>query len=172
MRLILRDTNLAVVAALSDAFADCPDVNVSHGDIRTVKADAIVSPANSFGYMDGGIDLVYRTAFGMWIERALQARIERLHGGELPVGEATAIETHHPEVPLMIVAPTMRKPGPLHLGSLNAYLAMRAALRLAAERDVQRLLCPGMCTLTGRMAPGEAARQMRLAYGEHAGLSA
>ncbi len=162
--------NWAVAAAMAEAFADCPQVIVSHGDIRAVTADAIVSPANSYGYMCGGIDLVYRMTFGVWIERAVQARIERLHGGELPVGEATAVETLHPDVPLMIVAPTMRTPGPLPVGSLNAYLALRAALKLAAERGVRQLLCPGMCTLTGRMAPGEAARQMRLAYGEHAGL--
>ena len=27
-------------------------------------ADAIVSPANSFGFMDGGIDMVYSKRFG------------------------------------------------------------------------------------------------------------
>jgi hypothetical protein len=55
----LRDINAALVAAWERAFADAPDVIVTRGDLLEHAADAVVSPANSFGYMDGGIDLVY-----------------------------------------------------------------------------------------------------------------
>jgi O-acetyl-ADP-ribose deacetylase (regulator of RNase III) len=40
-------------------FKGVENVRISGGDIFELKADAIVSPANSFGYMDGGIGLVY-----------------------------------------------------------------------------------------------------------------
>ena len=39
-------------------------VEIVHGDIFSRPADALVSPANSFGFMDGGIDLAYSRRFG------------------------------------------------------------------------------------------------------------
>jgi hypothetical protein len=54
----LRDINAGIVKAWEQAFADVPEVHVSRGDIFEHKADAIVSPANSFGFMDGGIDCI------------------------------------------------------------------------------------------------------------------
>ena len=41
-------------------------MKVSQGDIfnGAPVADAIVSPANSFGFMDGGIDYCYSEHFG------------------------------------------------------------------------------------------------------------
>jgi hypothetical protein len=64
----LRDINTAVVDAWEQAFADAPEVLAPHGDIFEHMADAIVSPANSFGYMDGGIDLFYSSYFGWELE--------------------------------------------------------------------------------------------------------
>jgi hypothetical protein len=58
LRFRLRDTNGAVVDAWQRHFADCADVAVSAGDIFHEPADAIMSPANSFGFMDWGIDRV------------------------------------------------------------------------------------------------------------------
>jgi hypothetical protein len=69
----LRDINTGVVKAWEQAFADAPGVFVSRGDIFEQKADAIVSPANSFGYMDGGIDLLYSKYFGWELEANLRA---------------------------------------------------------------------------------------------------
>lgn len=60
----LRDINPAVVDAWKAAFGDAHGVRVSCGSIFDLAADAIVSPANSFGHMDGGIDLVYSHFFG------------------------------------------------------------------------------------------------------------
>jgi hypothetical protein len=67
----LRDISKDVVSAWEVEFADEADVHVSHGDIFGLKADAIVSPANSFGHMDGGIDLVYSNFFGWDLEARL-----------------------------------------------------------------------------------------------------
>lgn len=54
-------------------------------------------------------------------------------------------------------------------GTLNAYLAMRAALVAVVCRPpqappIRRLAIPGLCTGVGGMHPGLAARQMRTAY--------
>ena len=82
----LRDISPAVVAGWQAAFADAPTVEVSCGDILECSADAIVSPANSFGYMDGGIDLAYSKFFGWELESTLRALLVDQHYGELPVG--------------------------------------------------------------------------------------
>jgi len=43
-------------------FEEIQDITISDSDILSFKADAIVSPANSFGYMDGGLDLKFRAS--------------------------------------------------------------------------------------------------------------
>jgi hypothetical protein len=54
----------------------------------------------------------------------------------------------------------------------NAYLAFRAAIRIARQHNaagseprIETLLCPGLGTAVGRMAPEVCARQMHGAYG-------
>jgi O-acetyl-ADP-ribose deacetylase (regulator of RNase III) len=53
-------------------------------------------------------------------------------------------------------------------GTVNAYLALRAALlavrRHAGQPRIERVVCPGLCTSVGRMPPARAARQMAMAW--------
>ncbi len=58
-----------------DAFTDVPGVLVVEGDILEGRCDAVVGPANSFGFMDGGIDLAYRRYFGIDLQVRVQAKI-------------------------------------------------------------------------------------------------
>jgi O-acetyl-ADP-ribose deacetylase (regulator of RNase III) len=142
---------------------------VSHGDIFEQKADAIVSPANSFGYMDGGIDLLYSKYFGWELETNLRAVLAERHYGELPVGQAVVLATGHEFIPFLVSAPTMRIP--MSIGeTVNVYLAFRAALitvlthNANTDAPISSLLVPGLGTGIGGVAPDRAARQMRLAY--------
>lgn len=167
MKLHLRDRNEPLVDALRRELRGVPGVEVSCGDIFDVAADAIVSPANGFGFMDGGIDLAYSERFGWDLQERLQETIRREHAGELCVGEAVIVETLSPDLPWLVSAPTMRVPSDVS-GSVNAYLALRAAL-LAVSRHrgsprIERVLSPGLCTSVGRMPPGRAARQMAYAW--------
>lgn len=50
----LRDITPAIATAWETDLADAPEVEVSCGDIFGATADAIVSPANSFGYITHG----------------------------------------------------------------------------------------------------------------------
>jgi hypothetical protein len=104
----LRDIDEEVVQSWKTHFKDVENVSISGGDIFELKADAIVSPANSFGYMDGGIDLVYIKRFGWELQTRLQSHLKEQHDGELPVGQATIVETFDSEIPFLISAPTMR----------------------------------------------------------------
>ncbi len=165
----LRDINPKLVAAWDQHFRDLPHVTVSQGDIFGATADAIVSPANSFGFMDGGIDLVYSEYFGWQLSFALQELIFNKHDGELPVGQAEILPTGKAALPWLISAPTMRIPSSV-VHTPNAYLAFRAALRLVREHNqtgappIRTLLCPGLGTAIGRLPPNVCARQMRHAY--------
>ena len=165
----LRDINPDVVGAWEETFAGVEGVQVSRGDIFGLAADAIVSPANSFGYMDGGIDGVYSMHFGWDLSKRLREVLRREWDGELPVGCAVVLETHDPSLPYLVSAPTMRVPMNVS-NTVNAYLAFRAALIAVRNHNRQTggsigsILCPGLATFYGCMDPRRSARQMLLAY--------
>ena len=164
-----RDISSSVAAAWEAAFADVPNVEVSCGNIFDHTADAIVSPANSFGRMDGGIDLVFSNFFGWDLEANLKALLLEQYFGELPVGQAVILSTGHKAIPLLVSAPTMRVPSNISK-TINVYLAFRAALLAVvrhneiASTPIKSLLVPGLGTGVGEVAPERTAQQMRLAY--------
>jgi O-acetyl-ADP-ribose deacetylase (regulator of RNase III) len=166
----LRDRSPEVVAAWREHFDGARNVQISEGDIFAgPAADAIVSPANSFGYMDGGIDAVYAQRFGPETCERLRVLLRAAWDGELPVGCAAIVETGDRSFPLLVSAPTMRVPMNVS-DTVNAYLAFRAALIAVREANRRRpgmigsVMCPGMCTFYGHMSPDKSARQMRFAH--------
>ncbi|MEM7151308.1 MAG: macro domain-containing protein [Myxococcota bacterium] len=166
---VLRDRNQAIVDAWTRHFGSLDEVEIGRGDIFDVEADAIVSPANSFGYMDGGIDAVYLDRFGAGLQHRLQTHLREHHYGELAIGQAVIVETVDSRMPWLVSAPTMRVPMPVP-HTVNAYLAFRAALIAVVEHNarsqskIERVLCPGLATAIGRMSPERCATQMRLAW--------
>lgn len=129
------------------------------GDIMTLTVDGAVSPTNSFGFMDGGLDLHYTRCFGPQVQARLQGYIKTLPFQELLVGQAVGIETDSPSTPWCVCAPTMRTPMRLH-DAVPAYLATRAAVAEAQRLGLNSLAIPGMGTGTGGIAPLPAARAM------------
>jgi len=155
-----------MLAAWSRYFSGVANVSLHEGNILSRKADAIVSPANSFGFMDGGIDLVYSHHFGWELQERLQHTLRESYGGELPVGTAQVVRTDHMDIPFLISAPTMRVPGDIS-GTVNVYLAFRAAL-LASQQSkaIRSVLSPPLGTGVGGMPLERAAKQMHAAYSE------
>ncbi|MCI0457898.1 MAG: macro domain-containing protein, partial [Gemmataceae bacterium] len=170
----LRDRGGELVAAWQTHFAGVPECQPATGDIFGVRVDAVVSPANCFGFMDGGIDRLYSARFGPQLPQRLQELLHRDWDGELPVGLAVLVETGDPEIPYLISAPTMRAPVSI-AATLNAYLAFRAVLRVVErhnrgqQRPIAAVACPGLGTGTGEMPAGLCARQMRAAHDEVVG---
>lgn len=169
LRILLCALDQHMASAWREAFDDAANIEIHVGNILDATADAIVSPSNSFGYMDGGIDSAYRDFFGVEIESRLQEHIRTMHDGELPVGQAVVLETDHRVIPYLIAAPTMRVPTNIH-DTVNVYLAFRAAL-LAVRRHnastghlIRSLLVPAFGTGIGGMDYARAARQMAAAY--------
>jgi O-acetyl-ADP-ribose deacetylase (regulator of RNase III) len=153
-----------------------PDIVVHRGSVLEVPAQAVVSPANSFGWMRGGIDAVYAQAFPS-IEQQVRSAVLAYHGGELPVGEALIVPTGSSAPEWLISAPTMRQPGELlPPDTVHPYLAARAVLRLWRNgtlehgepvREVVRTIAlPGMGTGVGGVAPETCARQVIAAWDE------
>ncbi len=129
------------------------------GDITALTVDAVVSPANSAGHMRGGVDLAYTRFFGERVERDLQAMIRDLPGNTLPVGQALVVSTGHGRIPYLVSAPTMARPMRLD-GPEPVFLACRAAMRAAVERNFALVAFPGMGTGTGGLSMPVAAKAM------------
>ncbi|MHA1948719.1 MAG: macro domain-containing protein [Candidatus Thorarchaeota archaeon] len=171
MRIHLRDRNQELVDWWNHYFAKHEDVTATCGDIfadgEHMDVDAIVSPANSFGFMDGGIDYVYSEFFGWGMSEDLRSTIYFRHEGELLVGQAEVVDIRdtNPDTPInfLISAPTMRTPLDVSK-SVNAFLAFRAALKIAEECEFNSILCPGLATAIGCMPFKNCAFQMYEAW--------
>ena len=180
MKIILTSVEESLADAWQNYCGDLPDVSVHRGSILEVECDAVVSPANSFGFMDGGIDLVYSRHFGWQVQERLQERIRQKHHGELLVGAAEIVETGSDVIPYVIAAPTMRVPMILKFNPydrINPYLAARAVLWIVQHgvlecspkagepaRDVIRTVAfPGLGTGVGQIDPATCASQVRAA---------
>lgn len=150
-RLHFVDINPAVVDEPRRVLAPFAGVDVSSGDILDVAFDTLVSPANSYGFMDGGIDLHY-----------VDVR------GTLPVGSTILVAVRHERIRQLLVAPTMEHPEAVE--PLNAFRAMAAILRRARTDSIDDVFCPGLCTLTGMLEPAEAADEMARAYARSASV--
>jgi O-acetyl-ADP-ribose deacetylase (regulator of RNase III) len=166
MKLHLIDSNLEVAAAMQTAFARFAEVEVRHGDLLAVAEQCVVSPANSFGFMDGGFDKELFCFFGPQIEIRLRDAIARRPEGLLPVGASLLLHTGQARIPYLLVAPTTLLPE--HVEPVNAYRAMRAILRISRSEAAacSRIYCPGLATGVGGVAPSEAADQMARAYSD------
>jgi O-acetyl-ADP-ribose deacetylase (regulator of RNase III) len=171
MKFHLRDINKSLCDSWAEWFKGVEDVYVSCGDIfkGVPPHDAIVSPANSAGFMDGGIDFIYSEHFGWDLEKRLRKKLNEEYDGECPVGQAVIIPTNNEKIPWLISAPTMRVPAIIS-DTVNAYLAFRAVIREVkahnekSEHKIQTVLCPGLGTAIGRMPSDRCAKQMFFAY--------
>lgn len=151
-------------------------VRVHNGSVLDVSAQAVVSPANSFGWMRGGIDAAYAKAFP-GIEQQVRSAILAYHGGELPVGEAVVVPTGEQSPEWLISAPTMRRPGErLPADTVHPYLAAKAVflrwrdgvLEHGTElrRVVTTIAMPGLGTGVGGVSPETCAHQVAAAWEE------
>lgn len=179
MRIILSSIDEPLANAWESYCGDLDGVEIHRGNILNLHVDAVVSPANSFGFMDGGIDMVYSQHFGWNVQQQLQKQIKQFHHGELLVGKADIVDTGDSSIPYLIAAPTMRVPMVL-AETVNPYLAARAALLLVkherfvsgaleGERisdGVKSVAFPGLGTGVGRVPPEKCAMQVRTAIKE------
>ena len=178
LRLVLVDPKPELCAAWEERFGDEEGVEIVNGYFERLPAfDCMVSAANSFGHMSGGVDAAIIRFFGEPLMERVQRRILDEWRGEQPVGTSMIVSTGDDRHPYLAHTPTMRVP--LRISRTdNVYLAMWAMLLAvwrhnrdaatstggASPAAIRTVACPGLGTATGRVAPDEAARQMALAY--------
>ena len=169
-KLILIAPDIALYEAFHKYFAYLPHVEIVNDYFEWLtEYDCLVSPANSFGMMDGGMDAAIINFFGRSLEEKVQQRILEDYLGEQPIGTSLIIETEHPKHPFLAHTPTMRVPMQIK-GTDIPYVAMWAmllAIRQHNKRNprlIKSVVCPGLGTGIGRVSYIEAARQMALAY--------
>ncbi|MBF2017195.1 MAG: macro domain-containing protein [Rivularia sp. T60_A2020_040] len=170
MKLILVAPNSLLTAAFQQHFNYLPDVEVVNNYFEWLpNFDCLVSPANCFGIMDGGMDAAIIKFFGNSLMEKVQQRILSDYLGEQPVGTSMIVETGNLKHPFLAHTPTMRVPMSI-AGTDIPYVAMWAML-LAVRRhnqlskhQINTVACPGLGTGIGKVLYHEAARQMALAY--------
>ncbi|MGB3693234.1 MAG: macro domain-containing protein [Spirulinaceae cyanobacterium] len=170
MKLILVAPSSTLYAAFQEFFTHLPHVEIINNYFEWIaEFDCLVSPANSFGIMDGGIDAAIIKFFGRSLEERVQQRILKDYLGEQPVGTSFIVETEHPKHPFLAHTPTMRVPMSIK-GTDIPYVAMWAMLLAVRQHNknsqqlIQTVVCPGLGTGIGQVPYSEAARQMALAY--------
>jgi O-acetyl-ADP-ribose deacetylase (regulator of RNase III) len=170
MQLILTAPNPELFAAFQEYFFYLPNLEITNQRFEEISEyDCLVSPANSFGMMDGGIDAAIVRFFGHSLMVAVQEYILEEYLGEQPIGTSFIVKTNHPKHPFLAHTPTMRVPMSV-AGTDIPYTAMWAMLLTIrrynqnAERKIDRIVCPGLGTGIGRVPYREASRQMALAY--------
>ncbi len=164
MRFQLIDRNKEQCDQWLHYFKNCADVTVHQGEFFSLKTDCVVSPANSFGFMDGGLDYIITQKLGKGVQEKLQGVINGSYFGELLVGQAVLIKTDNEEIPYCISAPTMRVPSIL-TDTVNVYLASKAIFSLLiTEPKINTVTISGLGTGVGKVPFDVCAKQMKKAY--------
>lgn len=129
------------------------EIVIIEGSLLQVEADIIVNPANSLGYMGGGVAGVIKRVGGSVIEE------EAVIKAPIPVG--SAIVTTAGSLPFkgVIHAPTMEEPG-MKTTEEKVRKAVRASLELADKMGFKSVAMPGMGTGVGKLPKDIAAKAM------------
>jgi len=180
-KLILVDLNSQLCEEFRKAFEGVEGVEVRDGRFEDVEFDCIVSAANSFGLMDGGVDGAITGYFGQQMMKRVQENIIKEYHGEQPVGTSFIIrgneEWNDGNNQYVAHTPTMRVPMNIRTTE-NVYQAMKAML-IAVKRfndmadngllqdyvnKINVVACTGLGTFCGEVPPKKAAKDMRMAY--------
>lgn len=148
-----------------------PNIEFACNDIADMltkydKFDAVVSPANSFGFMDRGVDTSYMKFFGDGLQKSIQNVIREKYHGELAIGTGMILNSSRIENPrYMINTPTVRIPGDIS-NTLNVYYAFKALLSLLEKttHDIKHVLVPCLGAGSGRMPSRRSAEQIKMAF--------
>ncbi|WP_236242700.1 macro domain-containing protein [Streptomyces sp. CC228A] len=170
LRVVLTDVNREVVEAWRAAFADTPGIEIRRGSILDERVDAWVSPTNSRGRMDGGVDAAVRRYLGAGIQLRVQRAIRDHFAGHLPVGGAVCVPSGAVSPKYLISTPTMETSSQNVSETLNVALACAAAFQAihrqndAAPGSITSVALVGMGARTGRVPARVCANLMWSGY--------
>lgn len=170
LQVVLTDINENVVEAWRAAFADTPGIRIRRGSLLDEQVDAWVSPTNSRGRMDGGVDGVIKRHLGAGIQLRVQRAIRDQFAGNLPVGSAVCVPSGASSPRFLISAPTMETSSQNVSATLNVALACAAAFQAVHQRNAEvpgsigSVALVGMGAQTGRVPARVCANLMWSGY--------
>ncbi|MEU8526914.1 macro domain-containing protein [Streptomyces sp. NPDC048629] len=170
LRVVLTDVNESVVAAWRAAFADTPGIEIRRGSILDEDVDAWVTPTNSRGRMDGGVDAVIKRHLGAGIQLRVQRAIRDRFAGNLPVGSAVCVPSGATVPRYVISTPTMVQSSQNVRDTLNVALACAAAFQAVHRQNrkvpgsIRSVALVGMGAQTGRVPARVCANLMWTGY--------
>lgn len=139
-KLIVSAINEELYNEFVKAFDGFEEVEVVFKRFEDTDFDCVVSAANSFGLMDGGVDQCITDYFGVQMMHRVQNRIIQEYAGEQPVGTSIIVpgitfdmigsERRFDRTKYVAHTPTMRVPRDV-MGSDHPYKAMKAAKQMA-----------------------------------------
>lgn len=181
MKIYLLDRNPEMTNAWHEYFRSTGVIiiNQDFGDFIKEHPDmeAIVSPANSFGLMDGGYDKAIIDYYGPQLMEHVQFAIINKWYGEQPVGTSMSVpisNRFYTKVykgnfeqfnPILIHTPTMRTPEAIEDPRI-IYQCMRTCLIEAKAQEVESIVIPAFGGCTGKVDPDTIAKLMFLAFNQ------
>lgn len=172
MQIYLLDFNEKMVDAwkkhFHPIFDDVAPVEFVQSDFGTFMEkhesdiDAVVSPANAYGLMDGGYDGALTKYFGNGLQLMVQKKIVQELYGEQPVGTSISFKIPCRNVRL-IHTPTMRTPSEIKDPTI-IYQCMRTTLMEALNNNCKSVVIPAFGGSVGRVEPDIIAKMMYRAY--------
>ncbi|UCB57993.1 MAG: macro domain-containing protein [Thermoplasmatales archaeon] len=127
------------------------NIVIQKGDLTQITCDAIVNPANSYGFMGGGVAGAIKRVGGTQIEK------EAISKAPIPVGSAIHTDSGSLPCKYVIHAPTMRQPA-MRINVENVKAATQAAFKLGIKLGLRTIAIPGMGTGVGGVPVDDAAK--------------
>lgn len=159
MKLLLCDKNAEVINACSDI----EGLKAVVGDVFDHQFDALITPGNSYAFMDGGFDYVVSERLGWHIQEGF--RDTWIKNCEfIPVGHTIAHWIDSRKV--LIYAPTMMVPMNIS-NTWNVYLAMKAGLRYARQYEMKKVAFPAFGCGCGGLSPKLFRKQLQAAINDY-----
>ena len=136
------------------------DFMQSHPDI-----DGIVSPANSYGLMDGGYDKAITEWFGTECMEAVQKAIIKEWLGEQPVGSCLIVQVppHISVGQFILHTPTMRVPSIIEDPEV-VYHCTRSCIMAALKAELNTIVVPAFGGCCGKVNHSMIADYMERAF--------
>lgn len=154
--------------AFAQVFSDADGIIIAREDFasfmdRHPEVTGIVSPANSFGLLTGGLDKALRDYFGKELQDAVRERIKNEWFGEQIVGTSMAVDIPGFPGKKLLHTPTMRTPSKI-ADDLIVYSCMRSALMEALKSGLDAIVVPAFGGGCGQLPVEVIAHHMRLAW--------
>ena len=170
MNIILIDMNREMTSNWEVAFdrIHCPNLQIVTDEFSNFmkhnNVDCIVSPANSFGLMDGGYDKAIIDYFGQDLQDAVQKYILENYFGEQPIGSSFIIDIPNWNGKKLIHTPTMQTPSIIK-DPMTIYTCFRSTL-ICAFKNLDKnntILIPAFGGCTGKVPYDIIAKYMMIA---------